>query len=380
MPKRSFFCLSLSTLAFIAASLGALEAGPAEAAPLVRVLAPGLLVEVDPRLELLAAAQAWTTWTRPGFPGVQDSARPAYAADLAAWVEPWKDEEAVTLLDQLQKGGFSYDAPPNFVLSTEGGLTFRIPAQGFSKYLVNRAGGLARLESLARVLALLAVRSNFIGFFNGRRAYYEALVGYATRGLDAPALAGWLKSFYGDPGDTVFHFVLAPALMPAGGYAATVDRTEDGRPLRHVYQVIRQAEKTTGAALASLSLHEFGHSFVNPAIGDQIPADLRPGLEALFFPVWGQMRAQAYGTLETFLDELVLRAATLRGRVQLGLLPEANLDKALRAEESWGFTSIRAIYEALEVYEAHRDRWPRFQDFGPDLLAWLASRKPAGLP
>jgi len=60
-----------------------------------------------------------------------------------------------------------------------------------------------------------------------------------------------------------------------------------------------------------LSLHEWGHSFVNPVLekyGSQVRA-----LDKLFVPVEERMAQMAYPRVEIFFNEQVLRAAVLLG-------------------------------------------------------------------
>lgn len=363
--KRSFFYFSLLTL-FTLMPFPILWAGLP-----IRMLSPQIFLEVDPRLELMAAAQGWTDWSADG--SGRALAPTPYATELKEFLEPWQGSSAIALLNQMQNQGFSYDAVPAWAVSTMNDLEFLPPTGGFSSYLEGRARGRERLNHLSREFAALAQQSRFGAFFADHQAYYDRLLDQASQGIDAPALTKWLTNYYGaDPG-VVFHIVLAPALGPSGGYGATIPKGSE----RHVYQVVRMAEQAQGPALASLSLHEFGHSWVNAAIGDQIPLQAKPALQTLFEPVRDQMTQQAYGNLGTFLNELVLRATTIRGHLGLGLLPPGGQERALVQEEDRGFYPIREVTRWLEDYEANRTRWPRFSDFGPELMTRLAGRSEA---
>lgn len=376
MQRSFFYCLAIGSLLAGCVTKVIPTASPVDAPVLTRSLGPGLVLEIDPRMELLAAVQAWTSWTTdPRSDGHWSPEPSPYAQELKKVLSAFGDSPAVKQSQDLLKNrGFSYDAPPAFVLAGDRGLAFEPPAKGYSAYLVQRAGSREALDSWAAALRNLAAEAAFPEFFASHRSYYEGLFDRATQGLDAGPLAAWLREYYGFTEETVFHFVLAPTMMPGGGYGTTVVREEGGRKVTHVYQVIRDAERVSGHQLAGLTLHEFGHSFVNPSIGDQIPAAARPGLERLWSPVKDAMRAQAYTNLETFLNELVLRATTIRGQVQIGLESAAGAEVLLNSEVQRGFFPIREVYHELQDYEAHRDRWPRFHDFGPELLNRLANQ------
>lgn len=344
--------------------------------PLVRSLGPGLILEVDPRLEFLAGVQSQTSWsTNPQSAGYLGPYPRRYITELRDAFASHRSDPAVVLSESLLRDrGFSYDAPPAFALASANGLGFEVPSAGYGEYLETRAGGSERLVQWGAALRNLAVTMDFPAFFRAHRPYYEGLLDQASQGLDAAPLAQWLKDYYGSQGEFVFHFALAPAMLPGGGYGTTVVRVEDGREVKHVYQVIRNAEKVDGASLVGLTLHEFGHSFVNPAIGDQIPSTSRADLERLWVPVKDQMATMAYNSVEVFLNELVLRATTIRGQLAVGQVSEAGARSLLDEEARRGFYPIHAVAELLRDYEANRDRWPRFGDFGPELLARLAAQ------
>jgi hypothetical protein len=358
------------------------QEGPA---PIVRKLGPGIVMEIDPRIELLSAVLL----NCPG--GGRGSGAPAdmtdYARELKTLFPQGKDSRAMAAWKEATGKGFSYDAPPSLALESEGGLSFARPAGGYPKELAERARGGRNLERLAAGLGDCAKGGGFGAFWESHRNYYESLLDGKSRGLEADRIAAWLGDYYGGPEASVFHYVLAPGLFPGGGYGITVERTEGGKKVRHVYQVIRDPERTEPDSLGSLALHEFGHSFVNPAIGGALsgalPAATRRSLESLYEPVKGDMRDMAYGQLPIFLNELVLRATTIRGERLLGLIDDEGVDSRLEAEAMRGFYPIRAVYSSLAGYEADRSAYPSFASFGPVLLSRLAKEAPgllAGRP
>lgn len=341
---------------------------------MARELAPGIVMEIDPRMELLSAVLLNTTGARTGM--ASNAHLTPYAEELKSLFAEDRENRAIKTCQMLLARGFDYDAPPNLVLATEGELEFTIPRGGFSAYLVKRAWGPRKLEEFTSSLRVAAEEHDFPAFWADHRAYYAQILDKASQGLEAGRLSAWLKDYYGSQEACVFHYVLAPALFPAGGYGSTVERSENGSMIRHVYQVVREADSVAGTELASLALHEFGHSFVNPSIGESIPARARSGLERIFAPVREKMGRMAYGELPIFLNELVLRAAVIRGEVLLGLIDEAGTDAELFMEESLGFYLIREVYTELISYETARETYQDFAAFGPILLARLAADAP----
>ena len=386
MKRRALLAASLSAIVLASCTrpFAAVDPGLLRSRPLERRLGPSISIEVDPRIELLSGVLLNSSWTRGR--ANRNGQASSYTLELKALLGPERASGAIRNADALGKIGFDYDAPPALVLSTTDGLAMCAPEGGYSAYLRKRGLGSANLGNLLASLRTAAAASSFDSFWDSHRSYYDSLLDRASAGLEADRAVEWLLSYYGAKGQYRFHYVLAPALFPGGGYGTTIDREEDGTRVRHVYQVVRDAENVDAASLNALALHEFGHSFVNPAIGDNVPAEARRGLEEIFAPVRQQMREQAYPNVEVFLNELVLRACTIRGQVLLGFLDEAGADAALAMEEVNGFYPIRAVYSLLADYETGRSAgpgaapatgpaaYPDFASFGPVLLRRLSAQ------
>lgn len=338
-------------------------------------LADDIVFEIDPRIELLAGVQSQTSWVSGARgPAGKES---AYYRELRARFAPLAKSGAALESQRLMKAGFSYDAPCAFVLSLGGGEAFRAPAEGWPQDLKERASGARRLEGFRSALAEAYDESRFRDFLMAHEADYRRWLGEEAAGFDGERISAWLRGFYGAKDDIVFHFVLAPAMFPGGGYGFSRGVVEGGRKRMHVYQIVRaqgspdgQPGFPTGKSLSSLALHEFGHSFVNPAL-EKRSGD--PRLERIFKPVAQVMARQAYPSASIFLNELTLRAASIVGARELGMSSEAGANAGFEAERRKGFYPIRRAAALLEEYEAQRDRYPDFAGFAPDYLARLAS-------
>lgn len=340
-------------------------------------------IEIDPRLELLTAVQLWTTWARPGqFGDIGERATP-YMTKLKKFMKRFQKSDAVRISEFLLNSGFSFDAPPNLILSTRNGLAFDPPAEGYSSYLVERGQGETNLDDFLEALRKLAAKSRFDKFFEAHRGYYRQMTDRQAAFMKAERNSQWLHGWFGGSRERRFHCIFSPAMMPGGVYGATIVRREQGTDVTHIYQIIRDAERCAPAYLNSLTLHEFGHSFVNPAIGDQVEklrAATRRTLGKIFEPVRSRMEKMAYPELETFLNEAVVRAATIRALFSLGDIDEAGVEKKLQAEADRGFYCIDAVYLLLVEYESNRDKWPDFISYGPELLERLAANTDQLIP
>ncbi|MBU0927413.1 MAG: DUF4932 domain-containing protein, partial [Spirochaetes bacterium] len=208
-------------------------------------LSDSIVFEVDPRIELLSGAQSATSWVRDSRgPGGGDN---RYFNELSALFKPFSGSRGVRESQAMTRRGFSYDAPPAFVLSLDGGAAMLPPAEGWSEYLVRRAGSAARLDAFASALAKLYEDAEFEGFLAKHEEDYRRWLSEASDGFDAASVSAWIEDFYGRPSiPAEYRFVFAPAMFPGGGYgfSRVVGDGDDRRML--VYQVVRAQGSADG--------------------------------------------------------------------------------------------------------------------------------------
>ncbi|NLG83629.1 MAG: DUF4932 domain-containing protein [Firmicutes bacterium] len=331
---------------------------------------PGVYVEILPEVELLSGVLAQSSWMKTAGPQGTGN---RYFRELKAFLAPFEGHEAVKAAQRLTNMGFTYDAPPNFIVSLGPLPELAAPPGGYSGYLRQRARGEAHLERFRRALVDLAERSNFARFFGAHREDYAAWLGRAVIGFRPGLVMDWLHEFFGYRVGEEFHLVFAPAMFPAGGYGATVKRGHR----TGIYEFVRAAAEgegdpvfPSGSTLEYLTLHEWGHAFVNPALEKH--RDRVRRLAGLYRPVAGLMRQQAY-SMDDFFNEQVLRAVTTLAAGEL-YGPETRA-RSLAYEVDRGFYLTAFTLGELEYYEAHRDRFPCFVDCVPYLLDRYAAEE-----
>lgn len=323
-------------------------------------------VRISPEMELLAGVLAQTSWTRERGPTGQGN---EYYRALKEFMSSYRDHRAVEIAQTLTSRGFVFDAPIGFICHC-GSLPDLNLEHEYSQYLINRAGGREILEEFRSALRDLARESRFLEFLKSWEDEFEQYVADATRDFRLEEMVTWLEGFFGWEAQE-FHVILAPSMFPGGGYGATVT-SRDGKLI--AYEVVRAEGKSEGApdlpsgkSLEKLTLHELGHSFVNPTMEKySVSVD---GLRELFHPVAKQMREMAYPNVQVFMNEQVLRAVTsLAARDLYG---EAEYKAEIESHKGRGFYLTEVVAAELEVYRAARDKYADFEDFVPRLLADL---------
>jgi len=304
---------------------------------------PRLKVSVDPRLELLAVVQ-YLSGYREKF-GLLNKFQFSYWEKIKEKFTPYKNHQAVQFFARLTDYGFTYDAPPLFVLHLSYPPELKIE-HPFSPEVKVRAGGEKNLKKFTSLLR-----------------------DFARRTVET------LEEYFGQQ-QSSYNIILAPLFW--GNYGPRL-KADQGYDIYNIVSPIRLKQGLPyfgdGVYFQSLAWHEFSHSFVNP-LAEKYQDELKK-YAVLYPPIEKKMKAQAYTSWLIAVNEHVVRAVTSRLAARL-YSPQLG-EQALKAEERKGFIYIRPLYEKLEFYETHRDQYPSFSDFYPELLkvwAELAEHPP----
>jgi hypothetical protein len=330
-------------------------------------LAAGARLEIRPELELLSGVLSQTVWMSTGGPQGDGN---EYFRALKSQFDPFQDEAAVGDAAALLASGFDYDAPPKLLLNL-GPLPPLAAHHGYPQDLIERAAGKANLERFRRDLSSLAQKSDFLGWFAAWRPYLQDLLERSTAGFDPEPVIRWLHAYFA-PSDAQYALAFAPAMFPSGGYGASaID--PDGTPV--VWEVVLASATSTQApefpsalSLEVLSMHEWGHSFVNPAFESQVALVLP--LAPLYEPRREILARHGYANFGIFLVEQVLRAA-----VDRGILAKYQSDLGnVKRDEDAGFYLTEFTMQQLGEYEQNREQYPTFSAYLPVLLTTYRDR------
>ncbi|MBI9015213.1 MAG: DUF4932 domain-containing protein [Clostridiales bacterium] len=321
------------------------------------------LVVILPRVELLAGVLSQTSWMDIAGPSTKGN---AYFQELKAFFKDYKDHDAVKIAEQLTKNGFSYDAPLGFILTLEE-LPNLENVNGYSDYIINRAGDEKTLEEFRLALRDLSKESNFMEFYNDHQDTYDKCIEASCKNFDEDVIMNWMEDFYGYlHGD--YGVVLAPSMFPGGGYGATIT---DKNGIDKIYQIVREPGQSQGEPkfntdLFSLTIHEWGHGFINPIVGENSDKVELYELNRLYEPVKEKMSRMAYSSVETFLNEQIIRALTAYA------VRDIKGDSYFKVEQDYntnkGFYLTEFTVEQIGDYLENRDIYETLDDFIPVLL------------
>ncbi len=183
--------------------------------------------------------------------------------------------------------------------------------------------------------------------------YYRLIEKEVKKNLPPAGFINTLEDFYNK---TFANYSLVPCfnILTSSGYGTTNKKTNSiyntFGPFS--FQQLDTAHPVTGfdfpEKVINLSVHEFGHPFVNPAI-DKLPASLKKSTERLYEPIRDVMSKKAYTDWNSCLYEHFVRAGEVLIARKMGRLKEA--EKILSDNEASGFRYLPFIVKELEVYD-----------------------------
>jgi hypothetical protein len=197
---------------------------------------------------------------------------------------------------------------------------------------------------------------DFDNYLMLNRKKYDNAAFQVNNGLPDNLFIPAMERFYQNHLDS---YVLVPSLTIPPGMGFGVKHTANGQT--HAFHVFGAFGIPSFADesyldmgfndkkhLLELSTHEFGHSFVNPAI-DRLPPGLIKETEALFNPVKDKMADQGYTTWKACLSEHFVRAGEIIIAQNLGNAADAERLKEHYIQDR-RFIYLPMILREFEAY------------------------------
>lgn len=310
-----------------------------------------------------------------------------YCDDVAEWFSPYKGHRAVAMMQRLQEEkGVGYDAPMSLALYLrplpDGGVEYI----GGEHSLEERFEGVD-IAAVAEAVSDFAKESRFKEFFDNHRPFYDEVCSDFVESVMPGFNEKWYGEFYGTEADEKFDVAVG---FLNGGNNYGVKRSLPGQTTE-VFAVMGYVKRasdglTSYAAQPDIYLnilvHEFNHSFINHLIaeGTAYRRDLQPAGEGLFEMCSQIMGWQAYGDWATVINESLVRAAVICYLLDNDS-PADTVREAVLDEMRVGFVWMPELVAKLREYENHRDLYPTFASFYPQIIdffeSYVASRRTA---
>lgn len=255
----------------------------------------------------------------------------------------------------------------NLLIQVDGFPRARLSPEIDVKYFINFSRKKDTAEAKQNANAFLDGLNNFYNEINFKqyiietKSFYASALDQVKANLPQKDVVGAMEIFY----EKRFNqYTLVPSLTIPKGMGFGLNYTKNGKTkLFNVFgafdhQIFLQQPGTPDLGfdnpqrLRELSIHEFGHSFVNPVI-DKIPQEKVSTTERLFEPIKSAMEKQAYNTWKACLYEHFVRAGEV---VIAKLLGDTAGAQRLRTHyiEDRSFIYLPVIIAELENYRKRK--------------------------
>lgn len=324
---------------------------------------------IDPRIELAGMVFMQTSWEREIYSwGNYDHRNYPYFQAVKELCTSHREHLALIIAEQLvSEHHFIWDAIPNLILF-HGEPPQLDQLRPYDTYIINRAGNEEILHRFMTALRDLVLATDFEGFFEAHRDFYDSIVQEVAAKFQGQKLIHTLTGFFGWDLAS-YQVVLAPGMYPGGGYGLRIP-TDDSF---HSYEIIRvggikDSRPYFGSAedIYDLALHEFAHSYVNPLV-EQYTAEIE-SIRPLYQQIESRLTRNVTRDWQVKFIEQVIHAFQLF--VQQRMLEKARLDEEITLCERNGLYLTRELVELFSVYERSRRSYPRFDSFLPEVIGF----------
>lgn len=311
-------------------------------------------VSVEPKIELLGVVQyladARVILKKNLYVDTQK-----YSDDISEYFLKYKNEEVISLYKEMMETGFIYDIAPNAMLYVDDNLKL-LDNISLSERIITSAGGKKKLLKFFKLLADFRKKSKFDDFYISHNEFYNKCVSDVKNRIDKSDVIDKTQNYYGYKQNS-YNFIIQP--LSIGGYATRMP-AKDGKFDLYDFMCVPSDD----VEFFQMVVHEFGHSYVNPLTEKNI--DEINKYSNLFSPIKVEMNNQAYGSWDFCVNEHIVRSISYR--VLWGTFGAERSEEYISRDTLNKFIYINAISEKLKEYENNRDKYPKFNDFYPELL------------
>ena len=327
-------------------------------------------VSVDPRIELISIIQT--------LAGVKHLTRLTfdYKDDVLDYFNEYKDHSAVKLFKEYDSKGFNYQRPMYFMLC----CNYNKGLLSFDKELYNKEQSdiffryKKQIDDLIHQLNDFISVSKFDNFFNSSKNRYAKYISDYEKVVNIVDVKERLEQYYGIDQES-YNVILVP-LLKAGGYGINIKDEEESND---IYCIMGPMYIRNNNLLfyeedfpKDMEYHEFSHSFINPLTSKNMDKiERNHELVKLFEEVKDDMENQAYGAMEGFLNEYIVRSVV--ARLINKYEGEKYYKNIIEYEKENGFIYIEEVCNSLENYENNRDKYPTFESYYDEIIKCLSN-------
>jgi len=221
------------------------------------------------------------------------------------------------------------------------------------------------------------VKADIEKFIQDHKSYYDKCINDVRRNLPDNNFVPTMEKYYGKEFNS-YNIIPSPILFPYIGFGVRIE-SPTKTDIYYVAGPFNEPDSTQKYAygfdsyidIREMSVHEFGHSFLNPLF--ELPAnkELISNFSYLYKSIEKYMFEQAYGDWLTCVNEHIVRLGEIRISLAMNDSTTSNKIRKENIEER-KFIYLPSMEEKIKEYENNRKSYTTFEDFFPELIKVLA--------
>jgi hypothetical protein len=217
------------------------------------------------------------------------------------------------------------------------------------------------------------VEADIEKFINDHKSYYCKCINDVRRNLPTDNFIPTMEKYYGN-GFNSYNIIPSPILFPFVGFGLKIEKHNE-IDIFYIAGPFDEPDSTqeytygfdSYTDIREMSVHEFGHSFINPMFELPVNKELISNSSYLFEPIQEYMSEQAYGDWLSCVNEHVVRLGEIRIALAMGDSITSNRIRKTDIEER-KFIYLPFLEEKILEYENNRKYYRTFEDFFPELI------------
>lgn len=209
-------------------------------------------------------------------------------------------------------------------------------------------------------------------FINMHQKHYNKALSDVKLNLPNKNFIETMEEYYGQE-KLCYNLIPSPVLFPEIGLGLRIS-TPKGLIVNNVFGAFLDSNSSEGysygfdshSKIRDLSVHEFGHSFVNPITELSENRELIAKYSYLFTPIQSYMSDQAYRTWWICVTEHIVRLGEIR--IALALNDSLTAVKIRNDNIDKNFIYLPYLEKNILSYENNRKKYKSFEEYLPILL------------
>ncbi|PTM03019.1 MAG: hypothetical protein DA407_14520 [Bacteroidetes bacterium] len=289
----------------------------------------------------------------------------------------FQDHEAIHFIDSLVDKGFWLDAMVEVMLKSSplpnAELQYNLEESTSIRLSDDKNEAQLLVNKFIASLNNFYVDTKMADFFNENKSYLDSVNLEVSNNLPGENFIQAMEDYYGKENDS-YTLIPIPTLYHTMGFGKRV-KVDLGYKVTNVFGPLTVTKDSlefgfgfnNSKEINELTVHEFGHSFINPTAELPNNVEIIDRYQDLFEPIKNDMKKQGYVNWRTCVAEHIVRLGEIRISYVLGDSVRAN---RIRNDyvENRNFKYLPILEKRIDEYEKNRKKYKSIDDFLPRLL------------